>query len=82
MNKDIPATILDLVKIKIPSNFKGKSLLKYDGDDHAILEYMGGGCPDIKRRPVKLGVRTDNYSVFVEVKISENFNFDNLCDVC
>ena len=81
MNKDIPATILDLVKIKIPSNFKGKSLLKYDGDDHAILEYMGGGCPDIKRRPVKLGVRTDNYSVFVEVKISENFNFDNITEI-
>lgn len=42
---------------------------------------MGGGCPDIKRRPVKLGVRTDNYSVFVEVKISENFNFDNITEI-
>ena len=28
-----------------------------------------------------MGVRTDNYSVFVEVKISENFDFDNITEI-
>ncbi len=65
--KDIPATILDLAGLKIPKTFKGKSLLNYNGGDYATLEYMGGGCPDIKRRPTLLGIRDDNYDVIAEV---------------
>ena len=81
MTKDIPATLLDLADIKIPSNFKGKSLLKYNGESYATLEYMGGGCPDIKRRPIKLGVRTDDYSVFVEANINEEFKKANITEI-
>lgn len=71
--KDIPATLLDLVNIAIPKDFKGKSLIKYDGKEYATLEYMGGGCPDIKRRPIKLGVRTDNYSVVMDICLDKKF---------
>lgn len=65
--KDIPATLLDLVNIKIPSYFKGKSLLTFEGRDYSTLEYMGGGCPDLKRRPMILGVRNKNYEVITEI---------------
>lgn len=65
--KDIPATLLDLADIEIPSYFKGQSLLKFEGRDFATLEYMGGGCPDLKRRPVILGIRNKNYDVITEI---------------
>lgn len=65
--KDIPATLLALAGIDIPSHFKGKSLLDFEGRDYSTLEYMGGGCPDLKRRPVILGVRDDSYEVITEV---------------
>lgn len=71
--KDIPVTLLDLVDIKIPKVFKGQSLLESKGQDYALLEYMGGGCPDIYRRPIILGVRTDNYDVVMEVYINKKF---------
>lgn len=71
--KDIPATLLGLADISIPNYFKGKSLLNYDGSDYALLEYMGSGCPDKKRRPINLGVRTDNYFVSVDADINLEF---------
>ena len=79
--KDIPATLVDLAGIKVPNFFKGKSLLSYDGGDYSILEYMGGGCPDIKRRPINLGVRTDNYSVVLNLYISKDFSDRELFEV-
>jgi len=65
--KDIPSTLLSLVNIKIPKNFKGKSLLTFEGRDYSTIEYMGGGCPDLNRRPMVLGVRNNNYEVVTEV---------------
>ena len=80
--KDIPATLLDLAKIPIPKFFKGKSLLKYNGKEYATVEYMGGGCPDIQRRPIILGVRTNRYDVISEIKdeniiVKEIYDNDN-----
>lgn len=65
--KDIPATLLDLANIKIPNTFKGKSLLKFDGREYSTVEYMGGGCPDLNRRPMVLGIRNNNYEVITEI---------------
>lgn len=65
--KDIPATLLDLANIKIPDYFKGKSLLDFEGRDFATVEYMGGGCPDLRRRPVVLGIRNNQYEVMAEI---------------
>lgn len=64
--KDIPATLLDLSSISLPNSFKGKSLLSFEGREYASLEYMGGGCPDLKRRPILLGYRNDKYDVIAE----------------
>lgn len=72
--KDIPTTLLSLAKIKKYKEYKGNDLLTYDGDNYAMLEYMGGGCPDILRRPINLGVKTDNYSVTIDAYISKTFD--------
>ena len=78
--KDIPVTLLDLAGIKKPKEFKGESLLKFNGRDYATLEYMGGGCPDIKRRPIQLGIRNDNYEVFAEV-LNDEVNVKEVYDM-
>jgi len=71
--KDIGTTLLALANIKGNKQYKGNNLLKYDGTDYALLEYMGGGCPDIYRRPINLGVRTDNYSVVIDAYVTKDF---------
>lgn len=84
--KDIPATLVDLANIKIPKSFKGNSLLNFEGRNFSTIEYMGGGCPDMLRRPMILGVRTKNYTVVVnayllkpidEIKIVEIYDVRN-----
>lgn len=77
--KDIPATLLDLANIDIPSYFKGKSLLNFSGRDFATIEYMGGGCPDLKRRPIILGIRNNNYEVIVEA-FNNKFDIKEIYD--
>ena len=79
--KDIPSTLLSLAGIKIPKCFKGENLLTFYGRDYALLEYMGGGCPDIKRRPINLGVRTDEYSVILNLYINKDFCDRELVEV-
>lgn len=79
--KDIPSTLLDLANIKIPRCFKGNSLLSFNGREYALLEYMGGGCPDIKRRPINLGVRTDNYSVVLNLYIDKAFKKREIVEI-
>lgn len=79
--KDIPSTLLSLANIQIPSCFKGKSLLTYEGNNYALLEYMGGGCPDIKRRPINLGVRTDNYFVAINANINLSFKEQPITEI-
>lgn len=72
--KDIPVTLLSLAGIKPNKQYKGNNLLEDIECNYALLEYMGGGCPDIFRRPINLGVRTDNYSVVVDAYISKEFS--------
>ena len=79
--KDIPSTLVSLAGIKIPKYFKGENLLKFNGRDYALLEYMGGGCPDINRRPINLGVRTNSYSVVLNLYINKDFSERELVEV-
>lgn len=69
---DLPATLIDFVGIK-EKKFKGQSLLKSNGRNYALLEYMGGGCPDYNRRPINLGIRTKKYSVVLKAYIKNTF---------
>ena len=78
--KDIPATLLDLANIEKPSYFKGMSLLNFEGRDFATIEYMGGGCPDLKRKPIILGIRNNNYEVITEA-FNNNFNIKEVYNV-
>ena len=61
-SKDIPATICSLVDGIIPKEFTGRNVLIPYEDDN-IIEYCGGGCPDIERRELKLAAFNKDYFV-------------------
>lgn len=69
---DIPTTIVDINKIKKPNNFDGENILK-KSRNYVYLEYLGSGCPDIKRRDLLLGVRNDRYKVIIKVGLDKKF---------
>lgn len=71
---DIAPTILDAAGICIPEAMSGQSMLKSEGKSYAISEYMGGGCPDMLRRPFLLTIRTIRYSIAIEIKLQDCFS--------
>ena len=42
---------------------------------------MGPGCPDMNRRPVRMGVRTENYLVTVKARLQQPFFRRELCEI-
>ena len=81
MAKDVAPTLLDVCEVPIPTWMTGRSMLDFSGRDHALHEYMGPGCPDMNRRPVRMGVRTDRYLVVVKARLQEPFSSRELCEI-
>lgn len=79
--KDIPSTLLGLANIDKPKTFKGENLLTFNGRESALLEYMGGGCPDIKRRPINIGIRTDNYFITMDLDLNKKIEEQKLKEI-
>lgn len=80
---DIPATILSEAGIALPDHFQGNSIFKAQRD-FVTMEYMGGGCPDIRRRPVRYAVRTDKFSAVYSAPLASSFEqgyLDQLFDL-
>jgi len=69
--KDIPATILEMQKLKVPKSYSGQSMINFKGRDYVIAQYIGSGCPDIINRTIKLNVRTKNYSISGECMMND-----------
>ena len=61
-SKDIPETICDLADGEIPEEFTGKSVLR-ENNSTLCIEYCGGGCPDIRRRMLKIAAYNEHYFV-------------------
>lgn len=72
---DIAPTIIDAAGIDLSDvpSMTGISMLTNEGRDYAISEYMGGGCPDMLRRPFQITVRTENYSVAIHICLNDTF---------
>ncbi len=84
-SKDIPATLCDLVDGGIPSAFTGHSVLSCYEYPHLKIEYCGGGCPDLRRRELKMAVFDKKYFVgtlgtlddFSEGILTEIYDLEN-----
>lgn len=53
-SKDIPATLCALATGNVPESFNGHSLLEAHTYPEVMIEYCGGGCPDLSRRELKI----------------------------
>ena len=62
-SKDIPATLCELATGRVPQGFNGHSLLKGHHYEQVMIEYCGGGCPDLSRRELKIAAFNDRYFV-------------------
>lgn len=73
-SKDVLPTIYQLCGISKPNGINGKSILDEDNQgEYAISEYMGGGCPDMRLRPIQFMIRNKKYLVCYSVKMNELF---------
>ena len=70
-SKDIPATMCSLVDNRIPKEFTGNNVLDSKTDRINIIEYCGGGCPDISRRELKIAAFDNDYFVGTLCRIDD-----------
>ena len=71
MSKDIPATICTLAGGEIPDAFSGHNIMEDFEYDYNIIEYCGGGCPDLSRRELKMAVYDRELFVGVLCRMDE-----------
>lgn len=81
LTKDSAATILDLLKIEKPKSFTGVSVLQGISREFIHMEYMGPGCPDMKRKPIWFCAFDENWKVFLKVRLSEEFCEYEFCEL-
>lgn len=73
-SKDVLPTIYELCGIVAPRTINGISIfIPSEMNKYAISEYLGGGCPDMRRRPIHYMIRDDNWLVVYYVRLMESF---------
>ncbi|MGI6200187.1 MAG: sulfatase-like hydrolase/transferase [Christensenellales bacterium] len=77
---DIPATLLQQAELAQPETMAGKSLFG-PARDYVTAEYMGGGCPDSKRRPIRYAIRNDRWNVVYQARLDQPFDQGELVQV-
>lgn len=81
-SKDVLPTLMDIMGLPIPSDFKGQSMLRETKPrEYVVSEYMGPGCPDMMNRRIWFSVRDKNYIVAYKVSIKEDFEDGELAEV-
>lgn len=81
-SKDIIPTFMDIMGLNLSPYFRGRSMLKESEPRKCVVtEYMGPGCPDIMQRPVWFSARDENYLVAFKVKLANDFDTGDLCEV-
>lgn len=81
-SKDILPTFMDILGLNLSPYFKGTSMIRPSDPHEFILhEYMGPGCPDIIERPVWFSIRDHKYVVAYKVKLFDDFEKGDMCEV-
>ncbi len=81
-NKDIIPTLLDHLKLQPSEDMTGVSLLA-DGQPRRFVttEYMGTGCPDMRRNRACITVRSKKYMLACETKLTEGFHEEDITGI-
>ena len=81
-SKDVLPSIYELCDINIPESINGKAIFNKDNQNtFAISEYMGGGCPDMRLRPIHFMIRNKKYLLAYTVKLFEDFSSGNIKEI-
>lgn len=82
-SKDVLPTYLDVLGLKLSSDFKGHSLLdkNYAWPDYVMTEYTGPGCPEVRGRRLWFSIRNKEYMVAYRVAVYEPFEEGELVEV-
>ena len=80
-SKDIPATLCELADGKIPETFTGHSIFEDFSYDSLLIEYCGGGCPDLTRREIKMAFFNDHFFVGTLAMLNETITKSNVTEV-
>ena len=81
-SKDVIPTFMDLLGLELSPYFKGESMIRENEPRKFVLhEYMGPGCPDIMQRPVWFSIRDEKYVVAYKVKLFDDFEKGELCEI-
>lgn len=81
-SKDVIPTILDYIGEEVPMEITGESLLNANCDKKfAITEYMGPGCPDMRRNKACITIRNRRYLIAFESNLKEAFNEHNITEI-
>ena len=78
---DIPATICDVLNIEKPSCFVGESIYKENKRKINTIEFCGGGCPDLKDKPIMLAAFDNKFMVASVFKVYDGFSIDKISEV-
>jgi arylsulfatase A-like enzyme len=78
---DLAPTLLDMLNIKSPQSFQGRSIYKknYKKNEFVIFENTGNGNCDIKNKKIIIAVRSKELKVIYEIikfKIHEREVYD------
>lgn len=69
---DIPATLLSEAGLQKPDFMAGRSVFE-EARPYAMAEYMGGGCPDPLRRPIRYAIRNERWNAVYSALREEPF---------
>lgn len=80
-SKDLPATFCQIATGKIPTDFSGHSLTEDYEYPEVQIEYCGGGCPDLRRRELKLAAFDKSYFVGTLCTLDEKLEGERITEI-
>lgn len=77
---DIPATICSCMGISPGEAFNGNNVFTSERDS-LLLEYCGGGCPDLLRREIMLACMDKERMIAIKIKLENEFDLNSVTEV-
>lgn len=77
---DIPKTICSFMGIDSGNAIEGINVFD-KGRDALIIEYCGGGCPDLLRRKIMIASFDKNKMFSCKIKLDDEFSIDHVSEV-
>ena len=80
-SKDIPATLCKIAYGEVPEEFKGHAVIDDYVYENGFIEYCGGGCPDLRRRQLKIAAFDEKWFVGTLCFLDETFDASKVTEI-